>query len=137
MRYLGQFPSEAQISNYIAPELQEDEQPQFVSYNKFEEYMVKVLGENEFEPDDAETLLLAFRELDTEKKGYIEVEAMEKMLCGQGIELRDREWKEFLSFALDPETNVIYYEDYISRLIMENEKHMESLAKGYEKFKYP
>ena len=45
--------------------------------------------------------------------------------------------KEFLSFALDPETNVIYYEDYVSRLIMENEKHMEMLAKGYEKFKYP
>ena len=48
--------------------------------------MLTVLFSNEFESDDAETLLLAFRELDTEKKGYIEVEAMEKMLCGQGIE---------------------------------------------------
>ncbi|XP_031472931.1 uncharacterized protein LOC116245613 [Nymphaea colorata] len=53
MRYLGQFPSEAQ--------------------------------EQEFEPDEPETVLAAFRLLDPENKGYIEIEEMKRHLETSGI----------------------------------------------------
>ena len=137
MRYLGQFPSEAQVSNYIVPELQEDEQPHYISYEKFEKYMINVLIKSEFEPDDAETILAAFRILDSEQKGYIEVDAMKELICSKGIEFRPPEWDEFSKFAVDSKANVINYEDYVSRLILENEKHMDSLIKGYENINYP
>ena len=50
MRYLGQFPSEAQVRDYILPQLEDDEPSDFIKYDKFETYMVGVMQKNEFEP---------------------------------------------------------------------------------------
>jgi calmodulin len=137
MRYFGRFPSEAQVVDCILPEIQDDEPTTYVYYEKFEKYMIKVIIENEFEPDDAETLLAAFRILDPEGKGYVEVDAMKTLLMKEGIPFFEQEWKEFERYAVDAETNVINYEDYVSRLVLENEKHINTLMKGLEKFKYP
>ena len=41
MRYLCQFPSEAQVSDVIIPEILDEENPDFVRYNKFETYMLR------------------------------------------------------------------------------------------------
>jgi hypothetical protein len=41
MRYLGQFPSEAQVRDAIIPEIEEDEPMETVKYTKFEPYMLK------------------------------------------------------------------------------------------------
>lgn len=137
MRYLGQFPSEAQVVDVILREIQEDEPTNFVYYEKFEKYMLEAIMKNEFEPDDSDTLLAAFRVLDPERKGYIEVDAMRQILMEQGIKFYDSEWAEFEHFAVDAETNVINYEEYVSRLVTENDRHMQGLMKGLDKFKYP
>lgn len=76
MRYLGQFPSEAQVRDVILQEIEDDEPSEYIKYSKFEPYMLKVLKEREFDPDDPETLLAAFKLLDPENKGYIEVDVM-------------------------------------------------------------
>ena len=137
MRYFGQFPSEAQVVDVILPEIQEDEPTTYVYYEKFEKYMLNAIINNEFEPDDAETLLAAFKILDPEGKGYIEVEAMKKLLMKEGIPFYEQEWLGFEEYAVDDDTHVINYEDYVSRLVLENEKHINNLMKGLEKFKYP
>ena len=94
MRYLGQFPSEAQVRDAILPEvllmwvkIEEDEPLESIKYSKFEPYMLRgtilpylVLKEQEFEPDEPETVLAAFRLLDPEGKGYIEIEEMKRHL---------------------------------------------------------
>jgi calmodulin len=134
MRYLGQFPSEAQYVNIILPEIQEDEPPNVVKFEKFESYMLKVIIDNEYEPDDAERLLAAFRLLDENKRGYIEADTMRTILMEKGIKFFEAEWDSFEQYAKDPETNTINYEDYVANLIQENEEHMEKLMKGYEKF---
>lgn len=100
MRYLGQFPSEAQVRDAILPEVsvlnnldwrrltfRNDQILQIWAlhaqrYPKF--YLV--LKEQEFEPDDPETVLAAFRLLDPEGKGYIEIEEMKRHLETSGIE---------------------------------------------------
>ena len=78
MRYLGQFPSEAQVRDAILPEvsyliikIEEDEPLESIKYSKFEPYMLRgnfylnsVLKDQEFEPDEPETVLAAFRLLD-------------------------------------------------------------------------
>ena len=137
MRYFGQFPSEAQVVDVILPEIQEDEPTNYVYYDKFEKYMLNAIITNEFEPDDADTLLAAFRVLDPDGKGYIEVDAMKQILCEQEIKFFETEWADFEKFAVDSETNVINYEDYVSRLTIEHERHIQNLMKGYDKFKYP
>jgi Ca2+-binding EF-hand superfamily protein len=43
------------------------------------------LKDQEFEPDDPETVLAAFRLLDPEGKGYIEIEEMKRHLETSGI----------------------------------------------------
>ncbi|CAG9333727.1 unnamed protein product [Blepharisma stoltei] len=137
MKYFGQYPSEAQVVDVILPEIQEDEPTNYVYYEKFEKYMLNAIINNEFEPDDAETLLAAFKVLDSEGKGYIEVDAMKELLLKNGIPFYEKEWQDFEAYSVDLETNVINYEDYVSRLVMDNEKHINNLMKGLEKFKYP
>ena len=68
MRYLNQFPSEAQVIDYIIPKLEEDEPSDYIKLTKFEPFMLEVLIKNEFEPSPAEHLLAAFKVLDTEGK---------------------------------------------------------------------
>ena len=64
MKYLLQFPSEAQVRDYIITKLEDDEPSDFIKYEKFEPYMLQVLMSNEFEPATAERLLDAFKILD-------------------------------------------------------------------------
>ena len=47
--------------------------------------MLRVLKEQEFEPDEPETVFAAFRLLDPEGKGYIEIEEMKRLLEHSGI----------------------------------------------------
>lgn len=43
MRYLLQFPSEAQIRDYIIDKLEGDEPSDYIKYERFEPYMLDVL----------------------------------------------------------------------------------------------
>ncbi|CAD8089187.1 unnamed protein product [Paramecium primaurelia] len=133
MRYLGKFPSEAQVSKTILPQIEEDEPSESIKYQKFEPFMIQVLKSNEYDPDDTDTLLAAFRQLDEEKKGYIEIDTLKQRLTTMGIQFRPLEIEDFIRFATngDPNATVIYYEDYILRLQFFIEKHMESVTKQY------
>lgn len=67
--------------------------------------MLKVLKEREFEPDDPETLLAAFKLLDPENKGYIEVDQMKNFLEKEGIEFKSLETETFIQFATNKDSN--------------------------------
>eukprot|EP01017_Pseudomicrothorax_dubius_P011929 TRINITY_DN1460_c0_g1_i1.p1 TRINITY_DN1460_c0_g1~~TRINITY_DN1460_c0_g1_i1.p1 ORF type:complete len:185 (-),score=45.70 TRINITY_DN1460_c0_g1_i1:76-630(-) len=133
MRYLGRFPSEAQVRDTILPQIQDDEPSNQIKYSNLEAYMLKVLEEKEFEPDDPEMLLAAFRLLDPELKGFIETETITAYLENQGIPFKSQETKDFIKFASNNATDPtkIYYEDYIAKLTNFTEKHLESVMKGY------
>ena len=76
MRYLLQFPSEAQVRDYIISKLEDDEPSDYIKYEKFEPYMLQVLMSNEFEPATAERLLDAFKILDPQGLGYVRKDVM-------------------------------------------------------------
>ena len=135
MRYLLQFPSEAQIRDYIIDQLEGDEPSDYIKYEKFEPYMLQVLLTNEYEPNPAEHLLAAFRVLDPKGEGFIRKDVMKELLTTKGIHLRPREYFNFINFAQDKSGTKIYYEDYVTKLIEENERHREHLTKDYETFK--
>jgi Ca2+-binding EF-hand superfamily protein len=134
MRYLGQFPSEVQLVQTILPEIQEDEPPNVVTYEKFEKYMLDVIANNEFEPEDSEMLLSSFRVLDRQGAGYLEQDVVKQYLMTQGIQFRSPEWENFEAYALEPGTGRLYYEDYVYKLVRGTEAHMEELMKEYDKF---
>ena len=80
MRYLLQFPSEAQVRDYIIVKLEDDEPSQFVKQEKVEAFMVNVLMTNEFEPAPAEHLLAAFRIMDPDGTGKIRYDVLKELL---------------------------------------------------------
>ena len=96
MRYLLQFPSEAQVRDYIIVKLEDDHPNDHIKYEKMEPYLVDVLMKNEFEPSPAEHLLAAFRILDPTNSGRIRADIIEELLTTKGIPLRDKEFKQFI-----------------------------------------
>ena len=137
MRYLLQFPSEAQIRDHVIEILEGDEPCDYVKYDKFEAYMIEKLFDNEFEPNYAEHLMAAFKVLDPENKGYIAKDIMTQLTTTQGIPFREREIQSFLTAATDKTGDKIYYEEYISKLMEEEDRQKESLMRDYEAFKVP
>ena len=137
MRYLLKFPSEAQIRDYIIDILEGDEPVDYIKYEKFEPYMLNVLLTDEYDPNPAEHLLTAFRVLDPENKGYIRLDVMRELLSTKGIPLRQREIESFISFAEDKSGQYIYYEDYVTKLMDELERHRDHLIKDFDTFKIP
>ena len=91
MRYLLQFPSEAQVRDYIIVKLEDDEPSQYVKQEKVEAFMVGVLMTNEFEPAPAEHLLAAFRIMDPDGSGKISKDVLNTLLTTKGIPLRKTE----------------------------------------------
>ena len=134
MRYLLQFPSEAQVRDHILTKLEEDEPCDWIKYEKFEPYMLTVLQTNEFAPAPAEHLLAAFRILDPENTGRIPKDVIEELLAGKGmgIPLRGQEIDSFLKFAVDKSGKYIEYEDYVAKLVDENERHLEMLLQDFD-----
>ena len=69
-----------------------------------------------------------------ESKIALKLDVMKELLTTQGIPLRKREYDQFEAFALDKSGELIYYEDYVTKLIEENERHREMLLKDFENF---
>lgn len=130
MRYLGQFPSETDVVEVILREMQDDDPSNVVTYENFEKMMLRSLHEHEYDPDDSETLLAAFRVLDPEGRGWLDANQMREYLASGPVGFREKEMSEFLDFAKDKEstdTTKIYYEDYVAKLTSFVDKHIESL----------
>ncbi|CAM9461904.1 unnamed protein product [Chrysoparadoxa australica] len=125
MRYLGAYPSERAIVKDILPELQEDNpSSQYIDYERFEDKMLEILVSREWQPDQEEVLLQAFRALDHEGIGYIETSRMRELLMTKGTPFREKEIESFMTVAKDAETGHIYYEDYVALLTADNTKKL-------------
>jgi len=130
MRYLGQFPSETDVVEVILREIQDDDPSNVVQYDSFEKMMLRCLMEHEYDPDDSETMLAAFRVLDPEGRGWIDANQMREYLSSGAVGFREKEMSEFLEFAKDKEcadSSRIFYEDYVAKLTAFVDKHIESL----------
>eukprot|EP00812_Abedinium_dasypus_P007405 NODE_1942_length_1030_cov_229.762051.p1 GENE.NODE_1942_length_1030_cov_229.762051~~NODE_1942_length_1030_cov_229.762051.p1 ORF type:complete len:189 (-),score=60.98 NODE_1942_length_1030_cov_229.762051:298-864(-) len=143
MRYLGQFPKESDLQERIIPELLEDDPTRdgLVSFDAFEKMIFRCLSEHIYDPDDAETLLAAFRVLDPEGRGYIDQNLLHEHLSTRGGKsvdgFREKEIQDFTEYAKDKDTtdsSRIYYEDYVAKLTADVEKHLESLYQDARRF---
>lgn len=93
--------------------------------------MTQSLLKNDFEPAPAERLLAAFRILDPQGTGRIQLDVMEELLMTRGIPFVEREWTTFKDYAQDKTGQYIEYEDYVAKLVEENERHKEYLLRDW------
>jgi Ca2+-binding EF-hand superfamily protein len=116
MRYLGAYPTEEELATDILPQIQDDEETNFVKYDRFEPFMVRVMVERNFEPDSEEVILQAFKVLDPDNKGYVDEDTIVELLTENEWAFREKEIEDFLRVAKDPDTGYIHFEDYVSLL---------------------
>eukprot|EP00904_Undaria_pinnatifida_P009911 jgi/Undpi1/604/HiC_scaffold_10.g04068.m1 len=116
MRYLGAYPTEKAMVTEILPDIQGDDPTDVVSYAAFETKMLEIMASRAWDPDPPEVLLRAFRAIDEEGAGYIEIGRMNELLVTKGTPFRAKEIESFMGAAKDAETGHIYFEDYVASL---------------------
>ena len=121
-RYLGVFPSEKSVVESVLPAIQEDEPTSFVTYERFEKWMLEVMSNGEYQPDNDDMLTRAFKAIDKEGKGWIDADELSTLLTTHGTPFRPKELEGFLSKAKDMETGRIFYEDYVQLFTTEVEE---------------
>eukprot|EP00290_Baffinella_frigidus_P013989 CAMPEP_0180156616 /NCGR_PEP_ID=MMETSP0986-20121125/25689_1 /TAXON_ID=697907 /ORGANISM="non described non described, Strain CCMP2293" /LENGTH=158 /DNA_ID=CAMNT_0022105853 /DNA_START=9 /DNA_END=485 /DNA_ORIENTATION=- len=117
LRSMDVYPTEKQLQRWIH-EIEEEEPTGFIVYDKFEALAVRLSTEeammNKRTTEDA--ILAAFQGLDTDKKGYLEAEELQRLMTTYGEKFSTDEVKEMMSAAVDVEVGRIYYEDYAELL---------------------
>ncbi|XP_074078952.1 dynein regulatory complex protein 8 isoform X1 [Macrotis lagotis] len=118
IRSLGCCPSEGELHDLIA-EVEEEEPSGYIRLEKFLPMMVTVLLERRYRPIPEDLLLQAFEVLDTGKMGFLTKEELVKYMTEEGEPFTQEEMEEMLSAALDPETNIIQYKDYLAMMVID------------------
>ncbi|KAL1530828.1 hypothetical protein AB1Y20_001724 [Prymnesium parvum] len=115
VRHLGICPTEIELHDMIT-EIEDEEPNGFIRYERFERMMARVLIETQYPRDSEDKLLRAFRTLDPDNKGYVEGDKIRTLLTTHGERFTQEEIDDFLSFAVDAESGLLHYEDYVMQV---------------------
>ena len=123
IRAMNLNPTEAVIQEVIKA-VEEPESTGYVKITALRGVMIEMCMTKEYKGvilvrDDEETIVKAFRMLDQNQRGYIEVEYLKQVLGELGEKFNDEEMSEMISAASDPETGHVYYEDFAALLATE------------------
>ena len=160
IRYFLQFPSQSQVVDEILVEISKlessnDKSKQLLEVEAVEKHLIAVLKTNKYSGYDKETLIEAFRILDSEKNGYLDLHTYYTFLKRYGITFTKEQIDEMESFLLKNDNELLeslgvqndevvkhkttstrkfYYESYVRKVLGDNEKHFEELMKEYKAF---
>ncbi|CAL8363580.1 unnamed protein product [Gadus morhua 'NCC'] len=119
VRSLGCFPTEAELLDII----DEVEEPNgFICFERFLPTMSKILMENKYRPIPEDTLLKAFEVLDQQKKGHLEPNELTEYMRQGDEPFTQLEMEEMLSSAVEPDSNLIYYKDFVNMMVLDGER---------------
>ncbi|XP_004626982.1 EF-hand calcium-binding domain-containing protein 2 [Octodon degus] len=119
VRSLGCCPSEGELHDLLA-EVEEEEPTGYIRYEKFLPVMTKVLLEERYRPIPDDVLLQAFETLDSAKRGFLTKDELVKYMTEEGEPFSQEEMEEMLSAAVDPESNLIHYKDYVTTMVVDD-----------------
>ena len=160
IRYFLQFPSNSQVVDEILVEISKlessnDKSKELLEVEAFEKYLITILKTNKYSGYDKETLIEAFRILDNEKNGYLDLHTYYTFLKRYGISFTKEQIEEMESFLLKNDNELLeslgvqndevkkhkptstrkfYYESYVRKVLGDNQKHFEELMKEYKAF---
>ncbi len=129
MRYLGRFPSEAQVQ-FIMPRLLEDPNRQTVTYDRVEPYLLDLLDTTDFMPASYSTLMSCFKRLDKQNSGMIKLDRFIQMIRDSDLKFLPEEEEAMIDALPKDQTGKnFFYEDYVFQLIETTNKHNENVYK--------
>ena len=160
IRYFLQFPSQSQVVDEILVEISKlessnDKSKELLEVDAFEKYLITILKTNKYSGYDKETLIEAFRILDSEKNGYLDLHTYYTFLKRYGITFTKDQIAEMESFLLKNDNELLeglgvqndevakhkptttrkfYYESYVRKVLDDNQKHFDELMKEYKQF---
>ena len=160
IRYFLQFPSQSQVVDEILVDIAKkessnDKSKELLEVEAFEKYLITILKSNKYAGYDKETLIEAFRILDNEKNGYLDLHTYYTYLKRYGITFTKEQIEEMESFLLKNDNELLeslgvqndeavkhkptttrnfYYESYVRKVLGDNQKHFEELMKEYKAF---
>ena len=160
IRYFLQFPSQSQVVDEILVDINKlesstDKSKELLEVEAFEKYLITILKTNKYAGYDKETLIEAFRILDSEKNGYLDLHTYYTFLKRYGITFTKEQIEEMESFLLKNDNELLqslgvqndevrkhkptstrkfYYESYVRKVLGDNQKHFEELMKEYKAF---
>ena len=160
IRYFLQFPSQSQVVDEILVEISKlessnDKSKELLEVDAFEKYLITILKTNKYSGYDKETLIEAFRILDNEKNGYLDLHTYYTFLKRYGITFTKEQIDEMESFLLKNDNELLeglgvqndevakhkptttrkfYYESYVRKVLGDNQKHFDELMKEYKVF---
>ena len=160
IRYFLQFPSQAQVVDEILVEIGKlesstDKPKEHIEVDALEKYLISILKTNKYAGYDKETLIEAFRTLDNENNGYLDLHTYYTYLKRYGITFTKEQIEEMESFLLKNDNELLeplgvqndevikhkptttrkfYYENYVRKVLGDNQKHFEELMKEYKAF---
>ena len=132
-----------------------DKSKEQIEVEAFEKYLISILKTNKYAGYDKETLIEAFRILDNEKNGYLDLHTYYTFLKRYGITFTKEQIEEMESFLLKNDNELLeslgvqndeiikhkptttrkfFYESYVRKVFGDNQKHFEELMKEYKAF---
>jgi Ca2+-binding EF-hand superfamily protein len=161
IRYFLQFPSQSQVVDEILPEIEKlesstDKSKELIEVDAFEKHLINLLKTNKYSGYDRETLIEAFRIMDIEKNGYLDLHTFYTFIKRYGITFTKEQIDEMEKFLLENENELLeplgvnkndevikpkptttrkfYYESYCRKVLGDNQEHFNSIMKDYKEF---
>lgn len=160
IRYFLQFPSQSQVVEEILVEIgklesSNDKSKELLEVDAFVKYLITILKSNKYAGYSKETLIEAFRILDNENNGYLDLHTYYTYLKRYGITFTKEQLDGLESFLLENDNELLeplgvqndevikhkptttrkfYYESYVRKVLDDNQKHFEDLMKEYKQF---
>lgn len=160
IRYFLKFPSNSQMVDEVLVEIEKlessaDKSKELLEVDAVETYLIQLLKTNKYSSYDKETLIEAFRILDKEGDGYLDLHTYYAFLKRYGTAFTKEQIDEMEKFLLDNETELLkplgvsgddaikhdmtknrifYYESYVRKVLSDNQKHYEEIMKDYKDY---
>ena len=112
IRYFLQFPSQSQVVDEILPEIEKlesstDKSKELIEVDAFEKHLINLLKTNKYSGYDRETLIEAFRIMDIEKNGYLDLHTFYTFIKRYGITFTKEQIDEMEKFLLENENELL------------------------------
>uniref|UniRef100_A0A8C4Q429 EF-hand calcium binding domain 2 n=1 Tax=Eptatretus burgeri TaxID=7764 RepID=A0A8C4Q429_EPTBU len=119
IRSLGCFPTETELHSLLA-EMEDEEPTGYIELETFLPVMTKMIKDGRYKPIPGDAILAAFQVLDQDDKGYLTPEELIHYMMQAGEPFTQAEMDEMISAAVDADRHIILYEDFVSKLVIED-----------------